>query len=343
MTTDFPFPRPGWAIGDALDLARRIPDNSIDCIVTSPPYWGLRSYLSDDDPDKALEMGAEPTLGEYVERLIALFSELRRALKPEGVCWLNLGDSYANDGKWGGSSGGKHTKALHGSTGVGRGKVVSGLKPKDLCLVPYRVAIALQADGWWVRDNIVWHKPNPMPSSVKDRCTPAHEAVFLLTKSGRYWFDAGAIAEKAVGEDRGPTSATDRTRNSGGRSDGYTTPSRSGGHGAPGGKRNARNVWRIPTKPYTGSHYAVMPPELARRCIVAGCPKGGLVLDPFGGSGTVGMVAAAEGRDWLLFDLDERNAELMRQRTPARSLDDALSREEPGALDGQQSLFGGAS
>jgi len=322
-----------WAIGDALDLARQLPDDSIDCIVTSPPYWGLRSYLADDDPDKALEMGAEPTLVEYVERLVALFAELRRALKPDGTCWLNLGDSYANDGKWGGSSKGKHVAALRGQTGVGRGKTVSGLKPKDLCLVPYRVALAMQADGWWVRDNIVWRKPNPMPSSVKDRCTSSHEAVFMLTKSARYWFDAGAIAEPSVIGKGAVRNIACANKGSSDRNDGDR-------YGVVNdGTRNARNVWTIPTRGYSGSHYAVMPPELARRCVVAGCPKGGLVLDPFGGSGTVGMVAAAEGRDWLMFDLDERNAELMRERTPAQSLGDALAKAEPGVLPGQVGLF----
>jgi DNA modification methylase len=260
-------------------------------------------------------MGAEPTLMEYVERLVVLFRELRRALKPEGVAWLNLGDSYANDGKWGGSSGGKHAKDLHGATGVGRQKVSSGLKPKDLCLVPYRVALALQADGWWLRDNIVWHKPNPMPASVTDRCTSAHEAVFLLTKSARYWFDQDAIREPSAIAGQAPKG---RERNVGGRTDGLTTPV--GDAGCPAGGRNKRNVWTIPTRPYSGSHYAVMPPALVEPCIKAGCPAGGVVLDPFGGSGTVAEVAESLGRKWLMFDLDERNVDLMKKRTAQRSL-----------------------
>lgn len=275
-----------WRIGDALTLSRDLADDSVDCIVTSPPYWGLRSYLADDDPAKAQEMGAESTLAEYVERLVVLFRELRRALKPEGTCWLNLGDCYQGHGK-------------------------------QLRLAPYRVALALQADGWYLRSHIIWAKPNPMPESVTDRPTSAHEAVFLLTKSARYWYDAEAVSEPAtfqVEETRmlsGDYSArAGRNDHGGHRSGGFVT----------GATRNLRNVWSVPSAPYSGSHYAVMPPKLIEPCIKAGCPPRGLVLDPFGGSGTVGMVAESLGRDWLMFDLDERNAALMAQRTAQRSL-----------------------
>jgi DNA modification methylase len=319
-----PFDVPGWAIGDALTLAKRLPDDSIDCIVTSPPYWGLRSYLPEDHPDKAKEMGAEPTLAEYVERLVVLFRELRRALKPSGTCWLNLGDSYA--GARGGDQGQSGMMASRSASKSGcrvrnRTTVVDGLKPKDLCLVPYRVALALQADGWWLRDNIVWHKPNPMPSSVSDRCTPAHEAVFLLTKSARYHFDAKSIAETAthagkvvsLGDkslSRGQSTAANVAASGNALADSVTVKD----------TRNKRNVWTIPTRPYSGSHYAVMPPALVEPCIKAGCPAGGIVLDPFGGSGTVAEVAESLGRKWLMFDLDDRNAALMAKRTAQRSL-----------------------
>jgi len=386
-----PFNVPGWAIGDSLALARQLPDESIDCIVTSPPYWGLRSYLADDDPSKALEMGAEPTLAEYVERLVVLFRELRRALKDGGTCWLNLGDSYSGGGMPNPSAtstlgGGKDRGAAGYS--LSRLPPQSGLKPKDLCLVPYRVALALQADGWWLRDNIVWHKPNPMPASVTDRCTSAHEAVFLLTKSARYWFDAEAVKEPMVSDGCGGLYVADSA---------YRKASQTGGKAAEGRRtesegRNKRNVWTIATRPYSGSHYAVMPPALVEPCIQAGCPHKvcvecgapwervtesskvetfggtpktagrkaqglqsskstigrtkawkpgerttttlgweptceheagtaqGLVLDPFGGSGTVGQVAESLGRKWLLFDLDARNEALMAQRTAQRSL-----------------------
>jgi DNA modification methylase len=323
-----------FRIGDALTLARELPDDSVDCIVTSPPYWGLRSYLADDDPDKAKEMGAEPTLAEYVERLVALFRELRRALKPEGVAWLNLGDCYASSPPGNKTLGvsaksglngakdpdGKYRQTLAAGHGTKSDTTKgSGLKPKDLCLVPYRVALALQDDGWYLRSNIVWAKPNPMPESVTDRPTNSHEAVFLLTKSARYWYDADAVREASARPDLAEKGATRRMgpsdagganlRNDEGRT---CVPYQS--------HRNLRNVWNIATKPYSGSHYAVMPPALVEPCIKAGCPAGGLVLDPFGGSGTVGMVAESLGRRWLMFDLDQRNADLMRERTAQRSL-----------------------
>lgn len=305
-----------WRIGDALTLSRNLVDDSVDCIVTSPPYWGLRSYLADDDPAKAQEMGAEPTLSEYVERLVVLFRELRRALKPEGTCWLNLGDTYAMTTRGAGGAGKQHTNV--GSVMRDRSSAIpDGLKPKDLCLVPYRVALALQADGWYLRSHIIWAKPNPMPESVTDRPTSAHEAVFLLTKSARYHYDAEAVREADSGAAAGNGFC--------GRQGGTRGLPMSGGRGTddrwePGEGRNLRNVWTIIPKPYSGSHYAVMPPKLIEPCIKAGCPVGGLVLDPFGGSGTVGMVAESLGRDWLMFDLDERNAALMAQRTAQRSL-----------------------
>ena len=327
-STPFPFDVPGWAIGDALDLARQLPDDSIDCIVTSPPYWGLRSYLPDDHPDKAKEMGAEPTLAEYVAGMVGLFRELRRALKPDGTCWLNLGDSYSGSNGGGYSSENKARSArdaavASGNTlgqrwsGVYTGtRNAEGLKSKDLCLVPYRVALALQADGWWLRDNIVWHKPNPMPASVTDRCTSAHEAVFLLTKSARYWFDQDAIREPLAGPLHAPGNVAakgDAKRND------FGTERMGEVWGNPAG-RNRRNVWTIATKPYRGSHYAVMPPALVEPCVKAGCPAGGIVLDPFGGSGTVAEVAESLGRRWLLFDIDQRNVDLMKKRTAQRSL-----------------------
>ncbi len=326
-----PFNIPGWAIGDALDLARQLPDDSIDCIVTSPPYWGLRSYLPDDHPDKAKEMGAEPTLAEYVAGMVVLFRELRRALKPEGTCWLNLGDSYSGGGST--TAAGQDTSRYLDKSNIAgtytpgmcsrpvKPRNHDGLKTKDLCLVPYRVALALQADGWWLRDNIVWHKPNPMPASVTDRCTSAHEAVFLLTKSARYWFDAEAIREenapayrvKGNGR-RNPNRKTAKERND---ADTIGACARDEFNGM---GRNKRNVWTIATRPYSGSHYAVMPPALVEPCVKAGCPAGGVVLDPFGGSGTVAEVAESLGRKWLMFDLDERNVDLMKKRTAQRSL-----------------------
>ena len=420
-------------IGDALTLARGLPDESVNCIVTSPPYWGLRSYLPDDHPDKASEMGAEPTLAEYVDRMVALFRELRRALRKDGTCWLNLGDCYA--GSWG-NQGRKETRGtqrpINGGmlTQVGDGRHGDpqasgtgtirdpGLKPKDLCLVPYRVALALQADGWYLRSHIVWAKGvsfcehysgSVMPESVRDRPTNAHEAVFLLTKSERYYYDADAVRERFIDArngNPGKTNPVGSAVNESGRRDGnYGAGGDWNADGTATG-RNLRNVWAISPRPYSGSHYAVFPPQLVAPMVKAGCPakvcaecgapwervvertatnghrerdvggRGdgftrmpggakewaervqskttgwrptcahdgatapGLVLDPFLGSGTVAAVAESLGRDWLGFDIDERNAGLVAERTMARTTEEALAKNEPGALPGQASLFG---
>lgn len=175
--------------GDCRDVLPTLPDESVDCCVTSPPYFGLRDY------GHAGQIGLEPTPDEFVAGSVAVFREVRRVLRKDGTLWLNLGDSYANDGKWGGSSGGKHVTALHGDTSIGRGKRTTGLKPKDLIGIPWLVAFALRADGWYLRQDIIWAKPNPMPESVTDRCTKSHEYLFLLSKSPRYYFDADTIAE----------------------------------------------------------------------------------------------------------------------------------------------------
>ena len=175
-------------VGDCLDVLASMPAESVHCCVTSPPYWGLRSY--EGDPGM---IGLEPTFDEHLSRLVEVFREVRRVLRTDGTCWLNYGDAYANDGKWGGSTGGKHAKGLHGQTGIGRQKVTTGLKPKDLMMMPARVALALQADGWWVRSKVIWHKKNPMPESCTDRPTSSYEEMFLLTKSGAptFWTHRG--------------------------------------------------------------------------------------------------------------------------------------------------------
>ncbi len=345
---------------DVMEGLRKLADESVHCVVTSPPYWGLRSYLPADHPRKRDEIGSEPTLQEHIARMVEVFREVRRVLRPDGTLWLNYGDMWANDTKWGGSSGGKHVAGLHGATGVGRSKRQTGLKPKDLCMAPHRLAIALQDDGWWVRSDIVWHKPNPMPSSVRDRPTPAKEFVFLLSKSARYHYNAEAIAERRssledanefrggsyVGGEPGPrkvrgnrkikipggwdvgagshgtinrtgrTSATYKNEESGdrrregfnGRWDAAETT------GAEALTRNARDVWTVATEPFKEAHYATFPTEIARRCILAGCPVGGTVLDPFGGSGTVGLVADQLQRHAILIDVDERNRPMAARR-----------------------------
>jgi len=245
--------------GDALDVARTLPDDLARTIVTSPPYYGLRDYGEDG------QYGAEGTLAEYVDRMVALFRELRRVLADDGTLWLNLGDSY----------------------GTG----------KNLLGVPWRVAFGLQDDGWILRSDIIWHKPNPMPESVTDRPTKAHEYLFLLAKSARYHYDADAIAE---GAEKGAAGSLFHK----GKTAVHALGRASSAERVEDGKRNKRTVWTVPTAPFPGSHFAVYPPELIRPCILAGSQVGDVVLDPFSGSGTTGQVAQFEGRRYVGIDLN---------------------------------------
>lgn len=306
-------------LGDCLETLKTLPSESVNCCVTSPPYFGLRSYCADGSPEKEHEIGTEQTPAEYVARLVDVFAEVRRVLREDGTCWINLGDSYANDGKWGGSSGGKHVSALHGSTGIGRNKQSTGLKPKDLIGIPWRVAFALQADGWWLRQDIIWAKKAPMPESVKDRCTKAHEYLFLLTKSARYWWDAEAMKEESAGRtDMGRMNRIGRV-NEGGEWASKPPDQKT--------DRNRRTVWNIATKPYSGAHFAVMPPKLVEPCILAGCPKGGVVLDPFSGSGTVGEVAVTHGRRYIGCELNPEYIPLNVERLSADQRQQTLQLE----------------
>jgi DNA modification methylase len=279
-----PYEVPGHYLGDAIKLLGDLPDRSIHCCVTSPPYWGLRSYLEPGDPAKASELGAEETLEEYVLNMTRVFREVRRVLRNDGTLWLNLGDRYHK---------------------------------KNLAMVPYRTALALQDDGWTLRSNIVWAKPNPMPESVKDRPTAAHESVFLFAKSGRYYYDADAVREPDSGRASGNKSRIVATAGEGQRTNSHLGSSVPW---EPGGGRNMRNVWTVAPRPKKGSHYAVFPPQLVEPMIKAGCPEGGVVLDPFIGSGTVGQVAESLGRSWLGFDLDRRNGVLIKKRTAQTTL-----------------------
>ncbi len=297
--------------GDCRTVLPTLAAGSVHCCVTSPPYFGLRDY------GHGGQIGLEPTPDQYVAELVAVFREVRRVLRDDGTVWLNLGDSYANDDKWGGSSGGKHVTALHGNTGVGRGKKSTGLKAKDLCGIPWRVAFALQADGWYLRQDIIWSKPNPMPESVTDRCTKAHEYVFLLAKSERYHYDAGAVAEQTTDPEY-RTRGKIRPTSEGGK--GFEI--RGGLHAQVGGRetRNRRSVWTITTKPYAGAHFATFPPDLVQPCIAAGCPVGGTVLDPFGGSGTTAEVAVKMGRRAVLVELNPEYVAQIRKRLERVSL-----------------------
>lgn len=304
--------------GDALKALQGLSDDSVDCCITSPPYWGLRDYGSAD------QMGLERTPAAYVDAMVAVFREVRRVLKPMGTFWLNLGDSYSSIGR----SGRKESPGVrapqrmrkverdvdwlprHGQDGKFRWCLPGEIKPKDLVGIPWMVAFALRSDGWYLRQDIIWNKPNPMPESVTDRCTKAHEYLFLLAKSERYSYDADAVKESSSGV------------SGGGFSKKYAEAQPT--HGAmrldrpsDTGTRNRHDVWTIPTKSFKGAHFAVMPEALVEPCILAGCPQGGLVLDPFTGSGTVGAVAVRMGRRFIGCELNAGYAEMARRRIGA--------------------------
>jgi DNA modification methylase len=288
--------------GDCLEVLRGLPDGMAQTCVTSPPYYGLRDY------GHAGQIGLEETPDAYVARLVDVFSEVRRVLRDDGTLWLNLGDSYARAGGEGGC--GANAQVGNTKSGEQRRNLVppSGYKPKDLLGIPWMVAFALRADGWWLRQDIIWHKPNPMPESVTDRCTKAHEYLFLLTKSARYFYDADSIREA-------PTGRTDALSviNTGANNEREKrTLNNDGTIGA-----NARSVWPIATQPYSGAHFATMPPALAERCIKAGSKPGDMVLDPFGGANTTGLVADRLGRSATLIELNPEYARLARERITA--------------------------
>jgi DNA modification methylase len=383
---------------DVLEGLRQLPDESVHCVVTSPPYWGLRDY------GVAGQIGLEPTPQGFVDKMVAVFRAVRRVLRSDGTLWLNIGDAYA--GSWGAQSRGDYTPgtldypsksilsarqieaAQRHAAGIGSAKRTPGLKPKDLMGMPWRVAFALQADGWWLRGDYIWAKPNPMPESVTDRCTKAHEYVFHLAKSERYYFNAEAIKERA-GDDIGPgvggwaapgtldhtavgqnrpgiTSHGDINKRIGAKGNANTFRGGSYVNGQPGPRtavgnvrksdstngsampgaaphtglhragdprevpsRNKRSVWTIATVPYPEAHFATFPPALAEVCILAGCPEGGTVLDPFSGAGTTAMVADRLGRDAIGIDINPDYV-AMAERRVAR---DRLERKQGTMAD----------
>jgi DNA modification methylase len=286
--------------GDCIEGMRTLADGSVHCCVTSPPYWGLRDYGHDG------QIGLEETPEAYVGRMVEVFREVRRVLRDDGTAWVNLGDSYARTGGWAsndGLDGCKRGESGRAKTNCNNGsgqKCPATLKEKDLVGIPWRVAFALQADGWWLRQDIIWHKPNPMPESVRDRCTKAHEYVFLLTKSDRYHYDAEAVSEAATGRPCGNTKPTKAARSG----DEMHRTTANLHKIEPKDTRNRRSVWTVTTKPYSGAHFAVMPADLVEPCIKAGCPEGGTVLDPFAGSGTTLAVAAELGRNAIGCELN---------------------------------------
>jgi DNA modification methylase len=311
-------------VGDVLTRIKEIPDQTVQCVVTSPPYWGLRDYGHDG------QLGLEPTPEAYVENMVAVFREVQRILKDDGVLWLNLGDSYKPSGNGSTKKGlneryfGKEFASNKQGADEGhldRSKFkADNIKPKDLVGIPWRVAFALQADGWWLRQDIIWHKPNPMPESVTDRCTKAHEYVFMLTKSGRYYFDNQAIkeplAEESIGRKKRQENLIERTgvgtlgkqiEQGVDPKHGYAglALARNGKTGyAEDGLRNKRSVWNISTKPFRGAHFAVMPEALCEPPILATSRPDDTVFDPFTGSGTVAVVALRHGRNYLGIELN---------------------------------------
>ncbi len=383
--------------GDCREVMRTLEAESVDCVVTSPPYWGLRDYGVEG------QLGMEPTLGEHIETMVDVCREVRRVLSPEGTFWLNYGDCYAttpngrsaadtkdagNDDRTfrdkpfstvGPINRGKRQERGPGRRGGGNAaagpirdancrqrtpggiradrrensgaRIVAGgtLKPKDLCMVPNRLAIALQDDGWWVRSEIIWHKPNPMPESIKDRPAVAHEKVWLLTKGARYRYDADAVRTPQKGESiarlgRARTGTHAPGQPPHGGIAGPRNPDKQRGHPrrhagfndrwdqmsadeqrAKGA--NLRNVWSIATAPFSGAHFATFPPALVEPCIKAGCPEGGIVLDPFGGAGTTGLVADRLNRNAILIELNPDYAKMAERRIH----DDAPLFVEPAA------------
>lgn len=302
-------------IGDCRDVLRRLPDASVQCCVTSPPYFGLRDY------GVAGQIGLEPTPDAFVAEMVAVFREVRRVLRDDGTLWLNLGDSYASTVKGSGGAGKSRlgpNRDPHGHQKFEPRRFdMQGLKPKNLIGIPWRVAFALQADGWYLRSDIIWHKPNPTPESVTDRPTSAHEHVFLLSKSARYFFDADAVRvpyardwdENNGGswaQGKGDAQRVAERGKAGTHSGAYPMPDKGGA--------NIRNVWTVATRPFSGAHFATFPPALIEPCIKAGSRPGDTVLDPFGGAGTTGLVAGRLQRSATLIELNPDYAAMAERR-----------------------------
>jgi len=311
--------------GDCLPVLRSMEPGTVDCCVTSPPYFGLRDYGVDG------QIGLESTPEEYVARMVEVFREVKRLLKDDGTLWLNIGDSYASMQRSGkkespGVGAKQEMPPIRTKIRWGKGggtnffwriptEEYGDIKPKDLIGIPWMLAFALRADGWYLRQDIIWHKPNPMPESVTDRCTKAHEYVFLLSKSARYYFDSEAMQEPSVYAGK---TGNFNGKKKVGRSEQPTGNERSD---APSylvkATRNRRSVWTITTKPYKGAHFATFPPALIEPCVLAGSRKGGVVLDPFNGSGTTGEVAILNGRRYVGIELNAAYIKLAETRIDA--------------------------
>ncbi|MEQ4198756.1 site-specific DNA-methyltransferase [Pseudomonas syringae] len=334
-------------VGDCIDMMRTLPDESVHTCVTSPPYYGLRDYGIDD------QIGLELTMPQFIQKLVVVFSEVRRVLTDDGTLWINIGDGYTS-GNRGYRAADKKNPARAMAV---RPDTPEGLKPKDLMGIPWRLAFALQDDGWYLRQDIIWNKPNPMPESVRDRCTKSHEYIFLLSKSKKYYFDQAAILEPCspntharlsqdvqaqIGSERanggaksnGNMKATVRKSNGVGWGHGTDSDQRQRGRVKDNEsmnsalaimptERNKRSVWTVATHSFKGAHFATFPPDLIRPCILAGAPRGGVVLDPFGGAGTTSLVSMQEGRRSIICELNPEYAALARARIDAAWLDGA--------------------
>lgn len=293
-------------IGDCLQVLQRLPDRSVHCCVTSPPYWGLRDYKH------RAQIGLENTPQEFVDRLIKVFREVRRVLRDDGTLWVIVGDSYT--GRAGGAQGcngqvANRTAAKLNIRKQVNSKIVEGLKRKNLIGIPWRVAFGLQTDGWYLREDIIWSKPNPMVESVKDRCTRSHEHIFHLSKREHYLHDPEAMKEKGV-----IPAGTLAAKGSPQRSNAQHVNSRPPEYRTYDGFRNRRSVWTVKTQPYPEAHFATYPPQLIKPCILASCPVGGTVLDPFAGTGTTGLVALEFGRKAILIELNPAYADMAKRR-----------------------------
>ena len=305
-------------VGDCTASMRDLPDQLINTCITSPPYYGLRDY---DHPD---QIGQEQTPQEYVDRLVEVFREVRRIMRDDGTLWVNLGDSYYNYRPGKGQSLVKQTLGVHKNSEVRdcpkRANKFKEYKEKDLMGMPWRVAFALQADGWYLRQDIIWSKTNPMPESVKDRCTKAHEYIFLFSKKKHYYFDQESIKEDAKEStiERHKRAVSNDTKYGkaapGQKKQSLSNARTNDKDREPPKKANKKSVWEVATKSYTGAHFAVYSPELILPCVLAGCPENGTVFDPFGGSGTTAAVAVAYGRNAIMCELNEDYAALMEKR-----------------------------
>jgi len=322
--------------GNCLDVLKTLPGEGVNCCITSPPYWGLRDYGNDN------QLGLEKTPEEYVANMVKVFNEVKRVLKKDGTVWLNLGDSYTSSTP--GQSGESDKQDSNVGSRFKGVRLTPTTKPKDLVGIPWMVAFALRSAGWYLRQDIIWHKPNPMPESVTDRCTKAHEYIFLLTKSVKYFYDVEAIQEEAAYDGRKDIVMKGSPKYSNGYAPTTTSPqpvalkghvrwkkrkndgTNYGGDGTGFQNhsgydqlnnpyvRNKRSVWTITTRPYSEAHFATFPERLIEPCIKAGCPEGGIVLDPFMGAGTTGLVARKLNRDYVGVELNQEYIDIAEKR-----------------------------